>query len=302
MRNIAFGYSSRCNIRCDHCVAAEGDIAESKMNIDTALWAIDQLAKAGVTGISFTAGEPFIYFTDLLQLINRCRKHNIYSRVVTNSFWAKDRNTAHNRLSQMKEAGLSQLRLSFSRWHQEHVAKENVVEAAQSCNALGICYFVSFVTDFSDIDAPYENFLRANQLKFFPEPLIYSGRAKYYLKEPIFTDYADNRCLMNCYLAPDLTMYACCDAGSQFTDTGVFLLGNLSATSAADLFRKTETDPLFHCIRTLGLSAMASYAGMSSKEIVRYRKCELCEKLVNNKTSLDELQKGARGELRHWHR
>ena len=88
MRNIAFGYSTRCNIKCEHCVAAGEKLASSKMELNEAKQSIKKLAAAGVTGISFTAGEPTIYYSDLLELLELCATHNIYTRVVTNSLWA----------------------------------------------------------------------------------------------------------------------------------------------------------------------------------------------------------------------
>jgi MoaA/NifB/PqqE/SkfB family radical SAM enzyme len=282
MRNIAFGYSTRCNIKCDHCVAAGEEPTTSKMELQQAKRTINELAEAGITGISFTAGEPTLYLGDILELLSLCKFHNIFTRVVTNSSWAKDTDSTLSHLKALQLSGLNQLRLSYSRWHQEHVPKENILNAAHGCIKYGINYFISFVTDFSEQDETYERFLRENTLNFFPEPLIYSGRAKNYLKEKLFTDYQDNRCAMNLYLAPDYNLYACCDAGSHFTKTNAFFLGNLQRDSATDLFSKSDQNPLFNCIRNLGLSTIASYTGMPSREIITYRKCELCEKLIND--------------------
>lgn len=302
MRNIAFGYSTRCNIKCSHCVAAGEQPVSTKMELQQAKKTIDELAEAGVTGISFTAGEPTIYFEDLLELLELCTSHNIYTRVVTNSSWAADSSSTKACIEALKHSGLCQLRLSYSRWHGEHVPMTQVRNAAYGCVHGGLDYFVSFVTDFSAEDEPYENFLRDNSLKFFPEPLIYSGRAKNYLKKKVFTDYQDNRCAMNCYLAPDFNMYACCDAGSHFTKTNAFYLGNLKRDSAKTLFTKSDQNPLFHCVRNLGLSAIASYSGMPSREIVTYRKCELCEKLLNCPETFTRLTSEADCRLQGWHR
>ena len=89
MRKIAFGYSTKCNIRCDHCVAV-GDIPDSrKMDHDNAKKIIIEMAQAGVGGISFSAGEPFLYFNKIAELVKLCSQIGIYTRIVTNSFWAK---------------------------------------------------------------------------------------------------------------------------------------------------------------------------------------------------------------------
>jgi MoaA/NifB/PqqE/SkfB family radical SAM enzyme len=302
MRKIAFGYSTRCNIRCAHCVAV-GDIpGDKKMGLGRAKEIIREMAAASVTGISFTAGEPFIYFDDILELVNLCRDLNIYTRIVTNSYWAKSPEKAEQRLGRLKQSGLSQLRMSCSRWHQQHVPQKNLVIAANACMKTGIDYFISFVTDFTEEDDVYEQFLRDNKLKFFPEPVIYAGRADSIGRKAIFTDYQENRCAMNPYLAPDFNMYACCDAGSHFTSTDFFLLGNLENCSIEQLFIRSEVSPLYNCIRSMGISNIASFAGIKAREIVTFRKCELCKKLFDSPVVLKKLREVAGAELRNWAR
>jgi MoaA/NifB/PqqE/SkfB family radical SAM enzyme len=302
MRNIAFGYSTRCNIRCAHCVAAEDIPDTTKMELAQAKVIIRDMALAGVTGISFTAGEPFIYFDDLLELVALCFEKSIYTRIVTNSSWATSQEKAIQLLGRLKQCGISQLRMSFSRWHQQNVPRLNVLHAARGCMATGIDFFISFVTDFSEEDEEYEQFLRENELKFFPEPVIYAGRADTFDRKAIFTDYQENRCAMNPYLAPDLSMYACCDAGSRFTTTNVFLLGNLKDSSIDHLLTKCETNPLYNCIRSMGITAIASFAGIKAREIVTYRKCELCKRLFDSPETLKILQEAAGSALQRWTR
>ena len=300
MRNIAFGYSTTCNIRCAHCVAAEDSPAIKKMGLAKAKEIIGEMAIAGVTGVSFTAGEPFIYYDDLLELLTLCREKNMYTRIVTNSYWAKTPEKTEHLLGRLKQCGLSQLRLSYSRWHQQHVPQYHVLHAAHGCMKSGIDYFISFVTDFSKEDDTYEHYLRQHALKFFPEPVIYAGRAETFARQTLFTDFQENRCAMNPYLAPDLSMYACCDAGSHFNANNFFLLGNLQDHSIEELFRKADSNPLYTCIRSMGITAIASFAGMKARDIVTYRKCDLCKKLFNTSATLKFLQNACGSELKKW--
>lgn len=282
---------------------ATGDIVDDKkMELIKAKEIIREMAGADVTGISFTAGEPFIYFNDMLELVSLCRKLGIYTRIVTNSYWAKKQENAEQQVVMVKQAGLSQLRLSYSRWHQQHVPRQNVLNAALACIENGLDYYVSFVTDFSEEDDDNEQFLRDSKLKFFPEPVIYSGRANSLSRKDIFTDYQENRCTMNPYLAPDLNMYACCDAGSQFNTTDFFLLGNLENNSVNQLFSKSENFPLYNCIRSLGISNIASFAGVKARDIVTYRKCELCKILFDSPEMLKNLAEAAEAQLGKWTR
>ena len=303
MRKIAFGYSTRCNIKCAHCVADGESSDNAKMDIVQALATIEEMAEAGVRGISFTAGEPFVFFDDLVALVALCHRLNIFTRVVTNSSWAKTPEKAVEALARLGENGLSQLRLSYSRWHQEHVPHENILNAVHAAMACNIDCFISFVTDFTEVDDPYEQFLRDNNLKFFPEPVIYAGRADSFGRSSLFTDYQDNCCPMNPYLAPDRTMYACCDAGSHFTATHFFRLGNLEDDSVDQLFTKTENNQLYNCIRSMGITAIASFAGFKARDIITYRKCELCKLLFNSPEMLATLQQAVRsGALQRWTR
>ena len=302
MRNIAFGYSTQCNIRCGHCVAADASPKAAKMKLEQARSIVNEMARSKVTGISFTAGEPLLYFNDICRLLQQCRAYSIYTRVVTNGYWAGTPAKAERVVSGLLDSGLSQLRLSFSRWHQEHIPADNIANAAAACQKLGLDYFVSFVTDFSKHDDTGEQFLRRHHLKFFPEPVIYFGRAGELERPRVATDYRPNLCAMNPYLTPELDMYACCDGADRFPKTRFLYLGSLRSHSVDALFQKTETHALYQHIRTLGLSAMASFSGMPARDIVQYRKCELCEKLFNTEDTLRLLTAAAHSGLAAWRR
>lgn len=302
IRQIAFGYSTTCNIKCDHCVASDDATGKAGMELDTARTIIAEMAHANVSGISFTAGEPLLFLNDMCDLIRLCRDNGIYSRIVTNGYWAKTREHSDAVVSELVQNGLSQLRISFSRWHQKNISTANIVNAVAGCKKQGLDYFISFVTDFSKQDDPLEQFLRDNDLKFFPEPLIYFGRAKGFNPTEIFTDYQPNTCAMNPYFAPELDMFACCDAGTRFSKTNFFYLGNHRDHSIDALFRKKETNHLYNLIKTMGLTTMASFLGFKASEIVKYRKCELCEKLFNSADNLNKLEKSVKSDLLNWRR
>jgi MoaA/NifB/PqqE/SkfB family radical SAM enzyme len=301
-RQIAFGYSTKCNLKCDHCVASNDSIPHGKMERDKAAVIITEMARHKVTGISFTAGEPLLYPDDICHLVGLCNRLGIYSRVVTNGYWAKTGAQSDTMVSQLLQSGLSQLRISFSRWHQKQIPPETIANAALSCIKYGLDYFISFVTDFSKQDDPLEHFLRDNNLKFFPEPLIYFGRAEGFNTHRILTDYQPNTCALNPYISPGLDMFACCDAGAYFTKTGFFYLGNHKNLPMETLFQKKENNDLYNLITTMGLTNIASFLGFRARDIVTYRKCEMCEKIFNSTETLARLKTMAKSELLTWKR
>ena len=139
-------------------------------------------------------------------------------------------------------------------------------------------------------------------MRFFPEPVIYFGRARDFHRPRVFTDYTANRCDMNPYLSPELDMFACCDGGDRFEETGFLYLGNLKDHSVEDLFKHYETNRLYHTVKTAGLTPMASFLGISSNEIVTHRKCELCERLFNSEKNLNGLHQSAESTPCPWTR
>jgi hypothetical protein len=205
-------------------------------------------------------------------------------------------------VSGLIQSGLSQLRISSSRWHQKNIDRQNIVNAVSSCKKYGLDYFISFVTDFSAQDDAFEQFLRDHRVKYFPEPLIYSGRAKGFNRSRASTDLPPYQCAMNPYISPELDMFACCDAGAHFNETGFFYLGNRKNHSIDELFKKKENSILYNLVRTMGLTNMASYIGLNASEIVKYRKCQLCEKLFNTAENLHALEKGIKLGLLNWTR
>ncbi len=302
IRHIAFGYSTKCNIKCDHCVAADGVYRHAKMTLDTAKVNYRRNGSIHVTGLSFTAGEPLLFLDEISDLIRLSREYGIYTRVVTNGYWAKTREQSNHIVSELVKSGLSQLRISCSRWHQKNINRENIVNAVSSCKKYGLDYFISFVTDFSKQDDTLEQFFRENNFKFFPEPLIYSGRAKGFSRSKIFTDYHPNLCAINPYLSPQLDMFACCDAGIHFKKTDFFYLGNHKDYNIDELFQKKESNILYNLICNMGLTNIASYIGLKASEIVRYRKCQLCERLFNSPENLAILEKAVKSDLLNWTR
>jgi len=52
----------------------------------------------------------------------------------------------------------------------------------------------------------------------------------------------------------------------------------------------------------MSIPAITSFAGFKAREIIQYRKCELCEKLFNSPDMPAMLQREAHSGLNAWHR
>jgi len=213
---------------------------------------VAELARAGVGGISFSAGEPFLYFKEIAELVKLCDNMGSIPGLSTNSYWATNSEAADGLTAELQENGLCQLRLSYSRWHQKNINRNNVLQAARSCEKIGLNYFVSFVTDFSPEDESYEKFLRAQGLRFFPEPVIYAGRAESFPRRIIRTDYQANCCAHEPLSHPGSGSLRLLRCREPFPATNFFYSRKPGRPNRGAALAKSETEPLYNLIRTVG--------------------------------------------------
>lgn len=68
IRKTAFGYSTKCNIKCGHCVAANADETHGKMEFSQAAGIINEMSAANVRA------DSVLYSTSILTpIFNRKR-------------------------------------------------------------------------------------------------------------------------------------------------------------------------------------------------------------------------------------
>ncbi|GHV62254.1 hypothetical protein FACS1894195_3990 [Bacteroidia bacterium] len=76
-----------------------------------------------------TGGEVFIYGYRLAELIQHASSKGLLTRVVSNAYWAKDYNSAFNKIKKLKEAGLNEINVSTGDDHLEFVPLTNIMNA-----------------------------------------------------------------------------------------------------------------------------------------------------------------------------
>ncbi|MBF0505749.1 MAG: radical SAM protein [Nitrospirae bacterium] len=81
-------YTDKCNARCPQCgMRVTEHFSRSKLDIETVKRMIDHAAENGVNALSFTGGEPFLFFDDIMELVTYAGDAGIkYTRTGTNGF------------------------------------------------------------------------------------------------------------------------------------------------------------------------------------------------------------------------
>jgi hypothetical protein len=85
---LVIQYTDRCNALCPQCgMRSSETYKRSKLDIDIAKRIIDHAATQGISALSLTGGEPFIYLDEILELIRYASSAGIrYTRTGTNGF------------------------------------------------------------------------------------------------------------------------------------------------------------------------------------------------------------------------
>ncbi len=138
----------KCTSTCKHCMYACSPRWEADwLSLEDAEVILLQLARAmrgkylspcriGVNeGLHFTGGEPFLNFDLLLRLTEMAERLGVPATFVeTNAFWCTDDETARERLTALKRAGLDGTLISANPFILEHVpfeCTERAVRIAQ---------------------------------------------------------------------------------------------------------------------------------------------------------------------------
>lgn len=100
---------------------------------------IDEAMELGrLVAVVFTGGEPLLKLHDVKETIRYAHEHRLWTRIVTNSFWASTPETALHILKDLKQAGLSEINFSCDDLHQEQIPMERVGNACLAARTLDI--------------------------------------------------------------------------------------------------------------------------------------------------------------------
>lgn len=85
---LVMQYASHCNADCPQCGMRRSNTFErTRLDIETSKKLIDEAAQKGVQALSFTGGEPLLFFNDIVELIHHATSAGIrYVRTGTNGF------------------------------------------------------------------------------------------------------------------------------------------------------------------------------------------------------------------------
>lgn len=133
LSQLVFSVTHDCPISCNYCVTRSGPFGGSYLDGDFMCSVINEMVALGnLRLVVFTGGEPLLKKADVKQAIRHAASLGIWTRIVTNAFWAKTPTMAYETLAELKEAGLSEVNFSCDDFHQEHIPIDNIRHAREA--------------------------------------------------------------------------------------------------------------------------------------------------------------------------
>jgi len=281
-RELALMYSRRCNIACRHCGIESSPQVRGEMGMAAATRFIaESAAIPQFMKMTFTGGEPFIYQNEHLELLALCASLGLQTRIVTNGFWARDREKGLRLLERFKAAGLAELNFSADIFHLEFQKREILHNALSCAKELGFVRIVSFVTNdvtrppldqFADLYGFERSCLRDlrdyldtpdvlaaakdDYIFVYAGGLIALGRAAREVPEVLAfpvgmfpPNLACGEVVNKPVIYPDGAFQACCCAGGKIES---FTVGNANSESIASLYATMERQARYRFVNSYG--------------------------------------------------
>ncbi len=171
LSSIVFSCTDQCPIQCRYCGAECSPAQTDRLSLEDMKSIIDTVCSYGkLEMVVFTGGEPTLLGKDLISAIEYCSEKKLWTRIVSNAFWAHTPEKAEDVLRSFLNAGLSEINLSCDDYHQEFIPLDRIKFANDACIKLGIpCLIGHKKMKDCKIDIQYlENYLGHSLTLFEP--------------------------------------------------------------------------------------------------------------------------------------
>ena len=130
--------TNRCTASCRTCGVGAGPAGSQCLSLHDMRRYVDEAAGLGVRLVVFSGGEPFLLGQDLDTAVRHAASAGLLTRVVSNAYWAVSGEAALSRLTELREAGLSEDNYSTGDNHQQFVPVQNVINGIRAAARLGM--------------------------------------------------------------------------------------------------------------------------------------------------------------------
>lgn len=128
-----------CNSECDHCFVYSSPRAKGTFTLNQIRKLLDEATRIGtIEWIYFEGGEPFLFYPVMLEGIKMARNKGFKAGVVTNAYFATDKDDIEIWLKPLGEMGIADLSISNDPYHYEDENENPALRAQKVAKKLNL--------------------------------------------------------------------------------------------------------------------------------------------------------------------
>ena len=288
-RAIGMMLTYKCPIECTMCITSSGPKRTEELPLEDGFHFIDESKKFGLL-ISIAGGEPFLYLEKLKSLIEYAHYQNLANCVVTNAYWATSEEKSNRILTDLKDCGLTMIKVSLDDFHQEFIPLQYVVNAIRAGIQAGIQVQLQNTRTSIHHGMNYYAFLLAafhninfSQLNFNEDTRLPVGRGKEAYPPGDFLPFDSlttefNRCFKELLVDISGDLFPCCNPLMA-------PIGNLKNNSMTEILQGIQLNRYYDIIKDHGFLFFAHLLEKEKKVKLSGMKfvneCHLCTYLFS---------------------
>lgn len=258
VKRVIIAPHMRCNAKCAHCCVSSHPRDERQLADEDVLRLVDEaIIHPEVEIVSFTGGEALLRREFLLELIKRVTKSGKQTTLVSNGFWGVTPRIAFERLSELRDSGLTLLTLSADVFHTPYIPPiriKNILDARhlvpQVQINLNMCESKSDNADL--VLAELGDSINGVRVTRFPITPV-GAATRIPVSDIVYQAYStdDLRCPGQTLLfSSDDRVYPCCSTGVM---NSTLSIGRASELSVSEGARRIRRNLIFQILSKEGL-------------------------------------------------
>lgn len=288
MKSIVLNLTQKCNAKCAHCCFGCLPNSDNYLT-DFEIEKIVQYAEnhEDVKVVSLTGGEALLRKAKVLEITKRLSSVGKEVTLISNGFWATNDRTTRRILTELTEAGLKYLTISFDDYHAKYIPVENIRRLLTIVREFKMEVAVNMVADKTNkgiglLEQLGESIFGV-QITVVPASPV--GRANKINKDDLyFKNIAelDLSCPATGWefvVHHDGYIYPCCSPSVFESD---LRLGNIADSSIESLEEKFYSNILLYILKEEGLSWFIEKMNLDISDMKFVSTCEICKYIFSD--------------------
>lgn len=281
---LGFALHKKCPASCSMCCFESNPYSKEELNLTTVRSYINQSKSIDmIKNISFTGGEPFLKYDELIELVLLAHRNSKNATCVTNGYWATSYDIAYKKLNELKQAGLTRISVSHDNYHKKFIQTSNIKHILNAAKNLNIPTTLAMVRikneSMGNLINELGNSLYFTNLQIVP-CLPVGGASKSFKPEEF--DKTINTTNLKCIYSGNLaikydgSIYPCC---SQEICNTCLSIGNFEDLSLREALEKIKNNMILYLLRNVPMDYFINIAKQNLNiEIPKYavNPCEIC--------------------------